>query len=89
MRIDKFLQVSGIIPRRSQAQEACVRGYVHVNDRRAKPSTTVTVGSRLSVRHGRRLSAYEVVSLPPRPVPRKSRHEAARLLHSEHVDDGP
>lgn len=87
MRADKFLQVSGIIPRRTQAQEVCARGYVDVDGRRAKPSTTVKVGSRLAVQLGRRLSVYEVVSLPSRPVPKKSRHEAARLLNSESVDE--
>jgi ribosomal 50S subunit-recycling heat shock protein len=87
MRADKFLQVSGIIPRRSQAQEACVRGYVQVDGRQAKPSTAVTVGSRLAVQLGRRRSEYEVVSLPSRPVPKSSRHEAARLIHSENLEE--
>jgi ribosomal 50S subunit-recycling heat shock protein len=87
MRVDKFLQVSGIIPRRSQAQEACVRGCVHVDDRQAKPSTGVEVGSRLVVEIGRRRSVYEVVSLPARPVPKSSRREAARLVRSESIED--
>ncbi len=87
MRIDKFLQVSGIISRRSQAQEACTRGYVQVDDRKAKSSTAVEVGSRIVVEMGRRRSVYEVVSLPTRPVPRKRRHEAARLVRSETIED--
>ena len=87
MRVDKFLQVSGIVPRRTQAQDACGRGYVDVDDRRAKPSTPVKIGSRLTVRLGRRVSVYEVVSLPSRPVPRKSRQEAAKLLSSEGLPD--
>lgn len=87
MRVDKFLQVSGIIPRRSQAQEACVRGYVQVSDRKAKPSTPVEIGSQIAVELGHKRSVYEVVSLPTRPVPKKSRHEAARLVRSETVDN--
>jgi len=82
MRIDKFLQLSGIIPRRTRAQEACSRGYVELNGRRAKPSASVAVGDNIAVRLGRRHSVYEVLMLPERPVPRKSRHEAAKLVES-------
>jgi ribosomal 50S subunit-recycling heat shock protein len=88
MRVDKFLQVSGIIPRRARAQEACARGYVEVDDRQAKPSTAVAVGSRIAVRLGGRRSVYEVASLPERPVPKRSRHEAARLIRSQIVENG-
>lgn len=58
-----------------------------MDGRQAKPSAGVEVGSRLAVEIGRRRSVYEVISLPARPVPRKSRHEAARLVRSETVDD--
>ena len=87
MRIDKFLQLSGIIPRRTRAQEVCSRGYVVLNGRKAKPSTPVSVGDRLDVQLGRRRSVYEVLLLPSRPMPKQSRHEAAKLLESETVDE--
>ena len=69
MRLDKFLQLSGVIPRRTRAKEACSRGYVELDGRTAKPSATVAVGGRITVRLGRRLSVYEVKMLPKRPVP--------------------
>jgi ribosomal 50S subunit-recycling heat shock protein len=87
MRIDKYLQLSGIVPRRSRAQEACTRGNVELNGRPAKPAAAVSVGDRLTVRLGRRQSTYEVLELPARPVPKASRHEAARLIDSQAVDD--
>jgi ribosomal 50S subunit-recycling heat shock protein len=89
VRIDKYLQLSGIIPRRSQAQEACDRGYVELNGRRAKPSASVGVGSRIQVQLGRRITTYEVLLLPVRPMPRARRSEAARLVESRVVDDEP
>jgi len=87
MRLDKYLQLSGIIPRRSRAQEACDRGYVELNGRRAKPAANVAVGDRITARLGRRQSTYEVLQLPARPVPKAGRHEAARLIDSQAVDD--
>jgi ribosomal 50S subunit-recycling heat shock protein len=87
MRIDKYLQLSGIIPRRSRAQEACDRGYVELNGRRAKPAANVAVGDRITARLGRRQSTYEVLELPARPVPKASRQEAARLIESVSLEE--
>ena len=87
MRTDKYLQLSGIIPRRSRAQEACDRGYVMLNGKAAKPAAPVTVGSRVEVRLGQRRLTYEVLSLPVRPLPKARREEAARLLESHVMAD--
>jgi ribosomal 50S subunit-recycling heat shock protein len=87
MRLDKYLQLSGIIPRRTRAQEACSRGYVELNDRTAKPAAAVSVGDRITVRLGRRRSVYEVLTLPDRPVPKASRQEAARLVESAVISE--
>ena len=87
MRIDKYLQLSGIIPRRTVAQEACDRGRVELNGRVVKPSAAVTVGSRVRVRIGQRALTYEVLQLPVRPMPKARREEAARLVESETLGD--
>ncbi len=87
MRIDKYLQLSGIIPRRTLAQEACDRGYVELDGRRAKASAAVEVGRRVRVRLGRRVLTYEVLSLPVRPMPKTRRDEAARLVESKTIED--
>ncbi|HNV68937.1 MAG TPA: RNA-binding S4 domain-containing protein [Candidatus Ozemobacteraceae bacterium] len=44
MRLDKFLQVSGLIKRRVLGNEACDRGLVNVNGVRAKPTREVKSG---------------------------------------------
>ena len=82
MRIDKYLALSGIVPRRTRAQEACDRAYVLLNGRPAKPSSTVAVGDRIELNLGRRRLVYEVLLLPSRPMPKQSRGEAARLVES-------
>lgn len=47
MRIDKFLQVTRLIKRRSLAQIACQSGRVLVNGKPVKPSSSVKVGDRI------------------------------------------
>lgn len=49
MRLDKFLQVTGLIKRRTLANEACKRGLVRVNNQPAKPTKAVVEGDELSI----------------------------------------
>jgi len=87
VRLDKYLQLSGIIPRRTRAQEACSRGYVELNGRAARPAAAVAVGDRITVRLGRRQSQYEVLMIPDRPVPKANRQDAARLVETTVINE--
>lgn len=49
VRVDKFLQLARLIKQRRYAKEACDRGYILVNDRRAKPSEEVKPGDRITI----------------------------------------
>ncbi len=49
MRLDKYLQVSRLIRRRTLAKEVIEEGRVAVNGRPAKPSTAVAVGDRIEL----------------------------------------
>lgn len=82
MRVDKYLQVSGLVKRRLMAQRLCDAGRVRVGDRRAKPSTTVAVGDILEVTLGERRRRVRVLSLPASP------REAARATPYEDLDVG-
>ena len=63
MRIDKYLKVSRIIKRRTIASEACSGGRVMINDKTAKPSTSVNPGDIISIRFGEHIGHYRVVSV--------------------------
>lgn len=52
MRIDKFLKNSRLIKRRSVSKEACEKGFVFVNDKVAKPGTTVNVNDIIRIEFG-------------------------------------
>jgi ribosomal 50S subunit-recycling heat shock protein len=49
MRLDKFLQVSRLIKRRTVAKEVAEEGRVSLNGRAARPATPVRVGDRLRI----------------------------------------
>ena len=63
MRLDKYLKVSRLIKRRTNANEACDNGLVLVNGRPARASYEVKVGDRISLRLGAREVTVEVLSV--------------------------
>ena len=63
MRIDKYLKISRIIKRRTNAQEASESGRVMVNDKLAKPGTDVKIGDVIEIRFGTQTAKYEVIEI--------------------------
>jgi ribosomal 50S subunit-recycling heat shock protein len=86
MRLDKFLKYSGIVRRRGLAKRICDEGLVQVDGRAAKPSTRVSVGDRLRVQMGLKITDHEILALPQRPIARPERPQYVRLLSSERLD---
>lgn len=64
LRLDKFLQVSRLIKRRTLAKRACSQGRVQLNDRVAKAGAVVKIGDILGVNFGRRSLQVEVLAVP-------------------------
>ncbi len=65
MRLDKFLQVSRLIKRRTVANSICSRGRVLVNGHPAKAGKELSVGDILSIDFGEgRPTVYEVLEVP-------------------------
>ena len=63
MRLDKYLQVSRLIQRRTVANEACDAGKVSVNGRPAKASYDVKTGDVLELAFGQRTLKIEVLDV--------------------------
>lgn len=66
MRLDKFLQVSRLVKRRTLAQDAVRAGRAEVNGRIAKPGTELKRGDLVSLALGRRRLVLRVLELPER-----------------------
>ncbi len=69
MRLDKFLQVSRLVKRRTVAAELCRGGRVTVNGHPGKPGTTVSPGDRIEIGLGSRRTAAEVLEVPEKVRP--------------------
>jgi ribosomal 50S subunit-recycling heat shock protein len=54
MRLDKFLKVSRLIKRRTVAKDVSEQGRVWINDREAKPSSSVKAGDELKIQFGQK-----------------------------------
>src|SRR5438093_7459893 len=60
-RVDRWLWAVRLTKTRTDAAAACRGGHVRVNDRPAKPATTVTAGDEVRVRSGGTAKVVEVV----------------------------
>ena len=65
MRLDKFLQVSRIVKRRTVANAVCSRGRILVNGQKAKAGKELAVGDVLTVTFSEDSEqVYEIVEIP-------------------------
>ncbi len=92
MRLDKFLQVSGIVKRRVLAAEACKRGCVQVNGRVAKATREIISGDLVELRiPTREVRALVLQDLTLPTIPRARRSEFIEIQKDERFtpkDDG-
>jgi ribosomal 50S subunit-recycling heat shock protein len=78
MRLDLFLKVSRLCPRRTLAQELCDAGFVFLNERPAKSAHAVKAGDEIKIRRRDREVIARVLQAPmTRNV---SRRDADKLV---------
>ena len=88
MRLDVFLKVSRICPRRTVAQKLCDAGAVEINGRPAKPSHSVKAGDELVLRRHDKVSTFRVESIPERSqISREDARDVYRLIREERGSD--
>jgi ribosomal 50S subunit-recycling heat shock protein len=64
VRLDFYLKVTRLVPRRSGAGDLCREGMVEVNGQPGKPGRQVQPGDRIRVRFLSREIVVEVIGLP-------------------------
>lgn len=82
MRLDKFLKVSRLAKRRTQAKEALDAGRVEVGGHPVKPAHHVRVGDELLIHYANRDVRVRVEAIPDRSGARV-RPESLYTLLSE------
>ena len=63
MRLDKFLKTARIIKRRTVAKDAADSDLILINEKMAKPSSSVKIGDILTVTLGSRIRQIKITSL--------------------------
>lgn len=85
MRIDKFLQLTGLVKRRTLAKELCDAGRIKINGKMAKPSTEVQVGDLIECYIGLERCEVRVLQIPKGPVPTSRRAEFIEMIKRERI----
>jgi len=88
MRLDVFLKMSRIIPRRTLAREVCDHGGMWVNGRQAKGSRLVKVGDLIQWRQPGKVTTLKVSRIPSSNLGKKQARSLYEILAREFVTSG-
>ncbi len=69
MRLDKFLKVSRIIKRRTEAKKACLAKCIKVNDRIAKAGDEVKTGDKIEINFATKILQIKIIDIPLKNIP--------------------
>jgi ribosomal 50S subunit-recycling heat shock protein len=87
MRLDLYLKLSRLVPRRSAAKDLCDAGGVAVGGQAAKAGREVRPGDRITLRLPSRELTVEVLELPSgRSVPKSAARELFRVVAEQRFD---
>jgi ribosomal 50S subunit-recycling heat shock protein len=83
MRLDKFLQLTGLVKRRTLAKELCDTGRIKVNGKVAKPATEIRVGDLIEGDVGWERWEVRVLQIPKGSVSANRRSEFVEVIRRE------
>jgi len=88
MRLDLFLKISRLVPRRSVAQEFCDAGLIFVNEVAAKSSKELRAGDTIAIKRPARLTKVRVLQIPAtKQVSKNAAGELYELIEETAVED--
>lgn len=86
MRIDKFLNSTNILKRRSIAQDMCNAGVVFVNQKVAKSSKEIKIGDIIQLVYLTESKTYEVLDIPKtKTISKSTSHLYIKELGENHA----
>ncbi len=87
MRLDLYLKMTRLVPRRTGAGDLCREGQVTVNGQAAKAARTVRPGDRVVVRSPSRELTVEILEVPTgKNVSRAEARTFYRILEEKRYD---
>lgn len=79
MRVDKFINTTNIVKKRSIAQDMCESGVVLINGMVAKSSRDVKIGDIIEVKYLQSTKKYKVLQIPTlKSIPKSKSEEYVR-----------
>ena len=87
MRLDLFLKVSRLCPRRTLAQELCDAGFVLLNGRPVKSAHAVKAGDEIKIRRRDREIIARVLKSPAtRNVSRRDADQLVEIVSEQPIE---
>jgi ribosomal 50S subunit-recycling heat shock protein len=86
MRIDVFLKLSRLEPRRTLAQQMCEAGAIHINGTKAKSAREVRIGDLIALRRRGRITTVRVAEIPSRPPSKAHASSMYETLGIDHYE---
>ena len=87
MRLDLFLKLSRLCPRRSVAQQLCDAGFVLLNGRAAKPAHAVKPSDEITIRRRDRETVVRVMTVPAsRSVSRRDANSLVEIINERELE---
>ena len=69
MRLDKFLKVSRLIKRRTEAKKACLAKCIRINNRIAKAGDEVKIADEIEINLMTKIIQVKVLEVPLKNIP--------------------
>jgi ribosomal 50S subunit-recycling heat shock protein len=87
MRLDLFLKLSRLCPRRTIAQKLCDAGLVFVDGHPAKPAHNVKVGHRITLKRRDAETEFRVLTVPDtRNVAKRDARDLVELTREKKIE---
>ena len=86
MRLDLFLKLSRLVPRRTLAQQMCEAGAVKLNGSPAKSAHLARPGDEIVIRQRGRLSTIRVLDVPSKQVSKSAALSLYEIVGVESYD---
>ena len=87
MRLDLFLKLTRLCPRRSVAQQLCDAGFVFLNGRPAKSSHAVKPADEIVIRRRDHETTVRVIDVPAvRNVPRREANALIEIISERELE---
>lgn len=83
MRIDKYLKVSRLIKRRTEAKYACDSQSIKLNNKISKAGDSIRVNDRIEISSRHKILEIEVLKIPEGNVSVSSARELYRVIREE------